>query len=157
MAQKCGDFLTIQQEPAFSRAGKSNFADLYDAYAFGSGAEAGFHQVWTRIQSGFGRSPEESEDVVTFSGSSGLTKETAVRIDPVPDRILAHRREAEPILMGEYWYLAYNYGRMGIDWVRESQILLKRDETGKMYDCLDVRFKDGGLRQIYFDMSHLPY
>ena len=157
MAQKCGDFLTIQQEPAFSRAGKSNFADLYDAYAFGSGGEAGLHREWTRIQAGFGESPEESEDVVIFTGGPGLTKETAVRIYLVPDRTLVHRREAEPTLMGEYWYLAYNYGRMGTDWVRESQMLLKRDETGKMYDFLDVRFKDGGLRQIYFDISHLPY
>ena len=59
--------------------------------------------------------------------------------------------------MGEYWYLAYTYGKMGIDWVCESQMLLKRDETGRMYDCLNVRFEDGGLRQIYFDISHLPY
>ena len=157
MAQRRADFLSIQQEPAFSRAGKSNFRDLYDAYAFGSGGEAAFHQEWTRIQAGFGESSEESEDIVTFSGGPGLTKETALRIDPVPDRILAHRREADPIIMGEYWYLAYTYGRMGIDWFRETQTMLKRDERGKLYDCLDVRFKDGGPRQIYFDISHLPY
>jgi hypothetical protein len=157
MAQRRGDFLTIQQEPAFSRAGKSNFGDLYDAYAFGSGGEAAFHQEWTRIRVRFGESPEESEDIVTFSGGPGLTKETALRIDPMPDRILANRREAEPILVGEYWYLAYNHGRMGIDWVRESQMLLQRDEAGKMYDCLNVKFKDGRLHQIYFDISHLPY
>lgn len=157
MAQKCGDFLTIQQEPAFSRHARNNFADLYDAYAFGSGGEAGFHQEWKRIQAGFEESPDKSEDVVNFSGGLGSTKESAVRIGLVPDRVLAHRREAEPIVMGEYWYLAYTYGRMGVDWVRENQVLLKRDETGKMYDCLDVRFKDGGLRRIYFDISHLPY
>lgn len=81
MAQRCGDFLTIQQEPAFSGAGKSNFGDLYDAYAFGSGGEAAFHQEWTRIQAGSGKSPEEKEGVVTFSGGPGLTKETALRID----------------------------------------------------------------------------
>jgi hypothetical protein len=157
MAQRRDDFLTIQQEPAFSCAGKSNFADLYDAYAYGSGGEAGFHQEWTRIQAGFGESTEESAEIVTFSGGSGLTKETALRIDPVPDRKLAHRREAEPMVMGEYWYLAYTYGRMGIDWFRESQILLKRDETGRMYDCLNVKFKDGDQRDIYFDVGHLPY
>jgi hypothetical protein len=156
MARRCGDFLAIQQEPAFSKTALDNFVELYFAYAYKPGGEAGFHQEWTRIQAGFGKSPEEKEDVA-FSGGPGLTKETALRIDPMPDRILANRREAEPILMGEYWYLAYTYGRMGIDWVRESQMLLKRDETGRMYDCLNVRFEDGGLRQIYFDISHLPY
>lgn len=157
MAQRNGDFLSIQHEPAFSRAGKSNFGDLYDAYAFGSGGEAAFHQEWTRIQAGFEKPAEESEGIVTFSASAGLTKETALRIVPVPDRVLIHRREAEPIVMGEYWFLAYTYGRMGIDWVCESQALLKRDEAAKQYDCLNVRFKNGELHEIYFDISHLPY
>jgi hypothetical protein len=102
MAQKCGDFLTIQQEPAFSRAGKSNLADLYDAYAYGSGGEAGFHQEWKRIQAEFGKSPDKSEVVVNFSGGPGWTKETAIRIGLVPDRLLhlsiyTHTHLASPV------------------------------------------------------------
>ena len=157
MACRYGDFLTIQKEPAFSRTGQSNFARLYDAYAYGSGGEAGFHEEWKHIQEQFGAASEEGRDMVTFVGGPGLTKETALRIQPVPDRVLSHRTEAEPIVTGEYWYLAYKFGKMGIDWKCQSQALLKRDEAGKMYDRLDIECTDGEPHQIYFDISHLPY
>ena len=64
MACRYGDFLTIQKEPAFSRTGQSNFARLYDAYAYGSGGEAGFHEEWEHIQklwSGLGRRPRHGD------------------------------------------------------------------------------------------------
>lgn len=161
MTRRSGDFLTTQKEPAFSRTGQMNFVRLYCAYAAdkfgGEVGEAQFHEEWKHIQEQFGSASEEGTDMVTFVGGPGLTKEAALRIQPVPDRVLSHRTEAEPIVTGEYWYLAHTFGKMGVDWTCQSQALLKRDEAGKMYDCLDVRFKDGGLRQIYFDISHLPY
>ncbi len=157
MARRDGDFLTIQKEPAFSRAGQSNFGRLYDAYADGSGGAAGFHEEWKHIQEQGEATAEEGQVIVTYVGGCGLTKETALRIQPVLPRVVIHKREAEPIVLGEYWYLAYMFGKMGSDWRGQSQARLNRDEEGNMYDRLDIEFSNGDPLQIYFDISHLPY
>jgi len=146
MARGQGDFSSVQYEPAFSKVSQKNFALLYDA--FSSGGEAAFRAEWKRIFASPENLVDDPRNVATFSGGPGFTKTAAVLITG-PD--------PETIVTGEYWYLAYSYGRMGTEWSPYMQALIKRDQEGKLYDLLEIELADGTHLRIYFDISHLPY
>ncbi len=146
MARGRGEFSAIQQEPVFNETGRKNLTRLYDAYTLGG--DAVFDEEWKQTQSLSVETSQDPQEIVTYFGGPGLTKENAVMI-----------REASPetTVDGEDWYLAYLFGRMGVEWKPKLQALIKREETGKMYDLLDIEFTDGCHRQCYFDVSYLPY
>ena len=146
MARRQGDFCSVQYEPAFSKVSQKNFALLYDAFA--SGGETAFRVEWKRIFANPENLEEGPRNVATFSGGPGFSKTAAVLITG-PD--------PETIVTGEYWYLAYLYGRMGTEWRPHMQALIKRDQEGKMYDLLEIELADSTHMRIYFDISHLPY
>lgn len=145
MARGRKEFSAIQQEPAFSKTGQRNFSKLFDAYAVGG--QAAFDEEWRQIQRLSVESTENRQEIVTYTGGPGLTKENAV---------LLRGAGAETTVLGEYWYLAYTFGRMGVEWKPMMQALIKRDEAGKVYDVLEVEFADGRRNRFYFDISHLP-
>lgn len=146
MARGNREFSAIQQEPAFNETGQRNFTKLYDAYSLGE--EAAFDKEWKRIYSVSVETRQDQQEIVAYCGGPGLMKDNAVMI---------RGASPEATVLGEYWYLAYSFGRMGVEWRPQLQALIKRDETGKMYDLLEIEFTDGSRRQCYFDISHLPY
>lgn len=145
MARRRGDFCTIQREPAFSKIGQRNLASLYDAFILRG--KSGFDSEWQRILI----SPESSTGsggcVVSYSGGPGLWKGSAVCL---------RGGDWETTVHAEYWYAAYLYGRMGIDWKLCIQALTERDREGKKYDILEIELPGEGRLRIYFDISHLP-
>src|SRR5579864_2248892 len=146
MARRYSDFKTIQQEPAFSKTGQSSLQRLFASLL--SKGRGGFIAEWTDTFSHSDRQDHKRTDLVALAGGPGFSKDSA---------IIAKGVDNEVTIFAEYWYLAYRYGRMGLDWRLGLQALLKRDQNGKMYDVFKVELSDGRCFDVYFDISHLPY
>lgn len=146
MARRRGDFCSIQREPAFSKASQRNFASLYDAFILGG--KAAFDGEWKRIFNSPENSTGSGGSVITYSGGPGLWKESAV---------LLKGGDWETTVYAEYWYIAYSYGRMGVDWKLRIQALIKEEQEGKRYDLLEIELPEERHLRLYFDISHLPF
>lgn len=145
MARRHRDFATIQQEPAFSKVAQSNLLRLFDAFL--SGGEKGFMAKWADIFSHSAPSNENTTNAVTLAGGTGSSMDSA---------IITMGVDEETTVFAEYWYLAYVYGRKGVDWNPGLQSLLEGD-VGKIYDHFQIELSDGRGVEVYFDISHLAY
>ena len=76
-------------------------------------------------------------------GGSGSSMEDAIVIKAPTDGMG---------IAEEYTYLQQHYGQKDRDWKVEGQALLM-GQGGKPYDLLTVKFKDGKVREFYFDIS----
>ncbi len=80
---------------------------------------------------------------ITFSGGPGDTLQTAIVVRGAPNTMAGIR--------AEYSYLEALFGRKGVDWQLERQVLLF--SAGRPYDEMRLRLADGTLRTVYFDIT----
>ncbi len=146
MARRSSDFCSVQNEPAFSTSGHRNFRRLH--HAFRRAGESGFADQWRRIFPGEGELSVPQNQIISYRGGSGDSKDTAILLST-----------SEPPLMvsAEHWYLSYQFGRQNQQWSKAMQALLRRDQNGKMYDVIEIDLTDGARKSVYFDISSLPY
>ena len=55
-------------------------------------------------------------------------------------------------IAAEYKYLIEKYGVLGKDWELLRQALI-REKDGRSFDELDIKFPDGTMKIIYFDIT----
>ena len=147
MARRSTDFCSIQEEPAFSRSGQENFLRLCDA--FRREGDVGFYEQWRRIFGGEMDVDIPKYPIISYVGGPGDSKDTAV---------LLSASDPQLMILAEYWYLAYHFGRKNEQWSLVRQALLPRAlNEGRMYDLIEIDLTDGGRRSVYFDISALPY
>lgn len=81
--------------------------------------------------------------MVTYKNGNGSTKHNAVII-------LGAKDEAEGI-DAEYNWLEVRNGEQYIDWGLKDQRLF--DEGNKQYDILRIKFRDGKIKEFWFDIT----
>jgi hypothetical protein len=140
MAQRKHDFATIQLEPAFSAVARANAVTLAKAARLGSSALAA---EWQRV---FAPSLEDhtpEQILTTYTGGPGDSAATAITI-------LAP--ELTTAIHGEYWYLFYVYGR---NWQLGQEQRSTPNGNGKVFDQLELIFRDRTRKWTYFDVTRL--
>lgn len=139
MALRKDDFLTIQKEPAFSPFSRRNFEKLLKAWI--ANGESGYAEEFRRILNPTCRSQKPKQEITSYSGGPGYSRDSAVII---------HANDNEIGVNTEYWYLYYTYGR---NWRRGIQRCTAPDNEGRTFDVMDIQFPNGETRSIYFDIT----
>ncbi len=80
---------------------------------------------------------------ISFSGGPGDTPETAV--------VIAGAKNSMEGIGAEYRYLEQKFGRRGVGWQLKRQSLYH--QQGKVYDRMELEFKDGSKKTLYFEIS----
>jgi hypothetical protein len=84
---------------------------------------------------------------ITFSSTSGLTKQDAIIINGATDETHG--------ICAEYLYLAKLFGERDKDWQLVQQALVRDRENGKAYDEMEVKLLPASQQKtIYFDITN---
>lgn len=80
---------------------------------------------------------------ISFKGGPGDTAATAVVISGAPNSRIG--------IDAEYYYLGKKFGQPNVDWKLKRQSVI--NEKGKIYDRMDLEFKDGSKKTVFFDIT----
>jgi hypothetical protein len=89
-------------------------------------------------------SPEKGpKPGIAFKGGPGDTPETAVVILEPPNSLME--------IQAEYAFLEKKFGRQNVQWELKRQSVL--NHQGRVFDCLELAFKDGSLKTVFFKVQ----
>ena len=139
MAQRDGDFLSIQTNAPFIPCVRNHMETLDECWV--AGGEAGFLEMWDIAFRPGWREKVVPHEIIRLSGGPGESGDTAFRV---------YAPDGETRICAQYWYLCYNYGRIHKDWKPGVQGLTFPDEQGREFDVMNVILPDGEERKFYF-------
>lgn len=139
MAQRKGDFLSIQLQPPFTRFSLVNAQ--YMATALAERDDAGLRAAWNEVFAPGFRQREPEHVIVTYDGGPGDSAENALRL---------FAADANTSVAAEYWWLFYTFGR---DWKLGLQHKDDPHPDGRYFDRMEVVLPDNQRHWAWFDIT----
>jgi hypothetical protein len=132
------------EEPPMMKAILTVMSTLLTGAIFYGATMLAFSGTQPALAQSVQTSPEQgAKPGIAFKGGPGDTPETAVVILGPPNSLME--------IQAEYDYLEKKFGRQNVQWELKRQSVLNRQ--GKVFDCLELAFKDGSLKTVFFKVQ----